>query len=66
MRHYRVTEGTQAEILAELDRLGLDRTTQGREDKAGPIAQAWRDVRDGETWVALSESHVYSIVEEEQ
>ena len=64
MRHYRVTEGTQAEILDELDRLGRDRVAQGREDKAGPIGQAWREVRDGETWVALGKNHVYSVVED--
>jgi hypothetical protein len=63
MRRYRVTEGTQAEILDELDRLGRDRVAQGREDKAGPIGKAWREVRDGETWVALGEGHVYSVVE---
>jgi len=64
MRRYRVTEGTRDEILAELDRLGRDRVAQGREDRAGPIGQAWREVRDGETWVALGKNHVYSVVED--
>jgi len=65
MRRYRVTEGTRAEVLAELSRLGRDRLAQVREDKAREIARAWNEVNDGETWVALGENHIYSIVEDD-
>ncbi|NUR04319.1 MAG: hypothetical protein HOY79_49800 [Streptomyces sp.] len=64
MRSYGVTEGTKDEILAELDRMGLDRTAQGDEEKAAAIAQAWREVRDGDTWVKLGHI-VFRVVNEE-
>lgn len=63
MRRYRVTEGTQDEILTLLDRLGRDRTEQGRLDKAEVYGQAWRDVRNGESCVEIG-SAVYRVVDD--
>lgn len=65
MRHYSVTEGTRAEILAELDQYGRDRTAQGKPEKAAELAEAWREVRDGATWVEVGKHQVYRVVEDE-
>jgi len=62
MRSYNVTEGTREEILAELDTYGADRAQAGKE-KAEAIADAWREVRDGATWVEVSPRQVYRVVE---
>lgn len=62
MKHYGVSEGTKDEVLAALDAAGLDRTAQGRTDKAEAFAEAWREVRDGSTWVEVA-GHVYRVVE---
>ena len=63
MRHYSVTEGTRAEVLAALDEAGLDRAAQGRQDKDDELAEAWREVRDGATWVEVGKHQVYRVVE---
>lgn len=46
-RRYGVTEGTQAEILAELDRYGTDRAAQGKEARAARYAQAIGVIEEG-------------------
>lgn len=57
--------------MALLNRLGHDRTAQGRLDKAEALGQAWRDVRDGDTWVEVNGSRpgivtVYRVIEEDE
>ena len=64
MRRYTVTEGTQAEILAELDQYGRDRTAQGKPEKADDLTEAWREVSEGATWVEVGKHQVYRIVED--
>jgi len=64
MKSYGVTEGTREEILAELDRYGLDASrATGSNPKADRLAQAWRDIRDGadEAWV--SDRVVYRVIQ---
>lgn len=62
MRTYLIHEGTREEILAELDRRGLRSTASEKEKKAGEIAEAWREVRDGATWVEAGGA-TYRVVE---
>lgn len=62
MRTYLTHEGTKDEILAELDARGLRSTATGKEGKADNIADAWREVRDGATWVEAGGA-VYRVVE---
>jgi hypothetical protein len=62
VRHYRVAEGTKDEIMAELDRYGRDRLQQGKQAVAEEFAEAWREVRDGATWVE-ADGGVYRVVE---
>lgn len=64
MRSYNVTEGTRDEILAELDAYGADRSQAGKAEKAAVIAEAWREIRDGATWVEISPRQVYRVVEQ--
>lgn len=62
MRTYLTHEGTRDEILAELDARGLRRVASGKEEKAADIAEAWREIRDGATWVEAGGA-VYRVVE---
>jgi len=67
MRRRALHEGTRDEILAELDDAGLSRTLGalvhgGSQEKAEAIGEAWRQIRDGGTWVEL-EYNVYRVVE---
>lgn len=62
MRTYLTHEGTREEILAELDARGLRRVASGNEEKAADIADAWREIRDGATWVEAGGA-VYRVVE---
>lgn len=62
MRTYLTHEGTREEILAELDARGLRRVASEKEDKASDIAEAWREVREGATWVEAGGA-VYRVVE---
>jgi hypothetical protein len=62
MRRYRVAEGTKDEVMAELDRYGRDRLQQGKQAVAEEFAEAWREVRDGATWVEV-DGGVYRVVE---
>lgn len=62
MRTYLIHEGTRDEILAALDARGLRSTATGKEDKADEIAEAWREVRDGATWVEAGGA-TYRVVE---
>jgi hypothetical protein len=64
MRTYLIHEGTRDEILAELDARGLRSTaTAGKEEKADELAEAWREVRDGATWVEAGGA-TYRVVED--
>jgi hypothetical protein len=64
MRTYLIHEGTRDEILAELDARGLRSTaTVGKEGKADELAEAWREVRDGATWVEAGGA-TYRVVED--
>ena len=62
MRTYLTYEGTKDEILAELDARGRRRVESEKPEKATDIAEAWREVRDGATWVEAAGA-VYRVVE---
>jgi hypothetical protein len=49
--------------MAELDRYGRDRLQQGKQAVAEEFAEAWREVRDGATWVEV-DGGVYRVVED--
>lgn len=61
---YGVTEGTRAELAAELDRYGADRAQQGKEDKARAIAEALADLTDRGADEVRAEGIVYRVVED--
>ena len=63
MRSYLVHEGTKDEIMALLDDRGLRGLENGKTDKAEDIAEAWREIRDGATWVETPGGAVYRVVE---
>lgn len=67
MRRRALNEGTREEILKELDEAGLSRTFGamlhgGTMEKPERIGEAYRQIRDGETWVEL-DHNVYHVVE---
>lgn len=64
MRRYNVTEGTRAQILAELDQYGSDRAQQGKEDKARHIAKAIALLGKGSDGAWIGNSHYYKVVDE--
>ena len=61
MKRYNVTEGSRAEILAELDQYGSDRAQQGKPDKAREFKHAIDAIKDGADEVRVGHS-VYRIV----
>lgn len=63
MDRHGVTERSRADILAELDQLGRDRLTHGKEDRAREYARAWHVINDGGEEVAVGHA-VYRVVGE--
>ena len=63
LTRYNVTQGPRAEILAELDQLGADRTAHGKEDRAREYARAWHAINDGGDEITVDHA-VYRVVEE--
>lgn len=62
MRRSGTFTGTQAEVLAELDEYGLDRLTQGKEEKARDFARAIAAIEAGADEVEVGHM-VYRVVE---
>lgn len=63
MRRYSVTLGAAADIIAELDRAGTDRTAHGKPDRAAEYARAIAAIEAGGdgTEVVIGEHALYRI-----
>jgi hypothetical protein len=60
---YSVTEGTRAQLLAELDQYGADRAQQGKAEKAREFARALDELENGADEVRVGHT-VYRVVGE--
>lgn len=65
MRRYPVTEGSRAEILAELEQYGADRAQQGKPEKAAVFAQAIHAIEAGAVEVTAGHA-LYRVVGEQR